>query len=163
RTSAVPSRNLRREILKTRSSCAGSIAAGTSLTPRLWQWRVRRASRRVYLRAPAGGRRADALLGGVGGGGGGPRPRPPAPRGGGRGGGAARERRLAQCDGPDGAPAEEAVDALENDAGKMLDLERGRAGDAQHQGGRLTLLALAPRPLQLHGLGMGGDLRPDDV
>src|SRR5207253_8326382 len=69
----------------------------------------------------------------------------------------AAERGLPQPDAPDRLPAEEAVDALQNHARKMLDLKCSRTFDAQNQRARLRPLAWSPpRPLyffRLRGLG----------
>ncbi len=74
--------------------------------------------------------------------------------------GACRSRRPA-----DRLPAEEAVDPLQDDAGQVLDFERGRAFDPQHQGAGLG--GLGRRAARGHwiftGSAVGGDLRPDDV
>ena len=46
----------------------------------------------------------------------------------------------------------------------MLDLDRGRAFDPQHQGaGRLIFVAIRPRPLDFFRLAVGGDFRTDDL
>ena len=59
----------------------------------------------------------------------------------------------------DGVPAEEAVDALQDQIGGMLDLQGHRAFDPQHQRRRPFRLAVdRPRPLDLQRLGMRGDV-----
>ena len=62
------------------------------------------------------------------------------------------QRRLADADLADGLPAEKSIDALEDHAGHMLDLERGRTFDPEHQGGRLRVVLWPPRPLNLDRL-----------
>ena len=57
---------------------------------------------------------------------------------------AARQRRLPQRQPADRVPAEEAVDPLQDDVGGMLDFQRHRALDPQHQ--RRRLLRAGPRP-----------------
>ena len=75
----------------------------------------------------------------------------------------ARQRRLSQRQPSHRAPAEEAVDPLQDDIGGVLDFERHRALDPQHQRGRFLRLPLdRPRPLDFQGLGMGGDFGPGD-
>ena len=64
----------------------------------------------------------------------------------------APQRRLAQRDAIDGAPAEKAVDALADHIGEMLDLDRGRALDAQHQ---RAGLALSPAAARVHWIFIG--------
>jgi hypothetical protein len=46
------------------------------------------------------------------------------------------KRRLTQRDALDGAPAEEAIDALANHVGEVLDFHRGRALNAQNERAR---------------------------
>ena len=85
-------------------------------------------------------------------------------RAGGRGAFPARQRRLPQRQPADRAPAEEAVDPLQDDVGGMLDLQRRRALHPQYQRGRFLRLPLhRPRPLHLQRLGMGGDFGAGDV
>ena len=48
---------------------------------------------------------------------------------------AAPQRRLTQRNAADRLPAEEAVDPFEDDRRQMLDFERRRAFNPQHQGG----------------------------
>ena len=77
---------------------------------------------------------------------------------------APRQRRLAQRQFAHRTPAEEAVDPLQDHVRGMLDLQRHRALDPQHQGGRLLRLAFdRPRPLHLQGLRMGGDFRAGNL
>ncbi len=76
----------------------------------------------------------------------------------------ARQRRLAQRQPSYRAPAEETVDALQDDIRAMLDFERHRALHPQHQRGRLLRLSFhRPRPLDFQGLGMGGDFGTGDL
>ena len=63
-----------------------------------------------------------------------------------------------------GAPAEEAVHALQDHAREVLDLHRGRPFDPQHQGPRLGWTAVGGAlPLDFFRLRMGGDLRSHDI
>ena len=77
----------------------------------------------------------------------------------------APQRRLAQRQAIDRAPAEKAVDALADHVGEMLNLDRRRALDPQHQRARLG--ASSPtgraRPLDFHRLAVGGDFGADDL
>src|SRR5664279_2674763 len=64
--------------------------------------------------------------------------------------------RLALRQAPHRAPAEEAVDPLQDDVGAMLDFQRHRTLHPQHQRRRFLRLALhRPRPLDFQRLGMG--------
>src|SRR5262249_52391799 len=76
----------------------------------------------------------------------------------------AAERSLPQLQAADRAPAEEPVHPLQHHVGKMLDFDRGRALDPQHQRARCGRLALAPpRPPDPFRFRMGGDLRARDL
>ena len=86
--------------------------------------------------------------------------------GGGRGDSALRCRSGAwrKRNAADGLPAEEAVDPFQNDRRQMLDFERRRAFDPQHQrGGFRRLVADGARPGDLERLAVGGDLGTDDI
>src|SRR4051812_606347 len=74
------------------------------------------------------------------------------------------QRRLADLDARDRAPAEEAVHLLQNDAREVLDFQRHRPLDAQHQRRRLRIVLVHPaRPDHAHRLAVLGDLRADDL
>src|SRR5215813_3094651 len=61
---------------------------------------------------------------------------------------ATAKRGLPQPQSPDRLPAEEAVHPLQDDAGEVLDFDRGRSLDPQHQRARLGCVAVgSPRPL----------------
>ena len=139
--------------------------AFASLKRQLWQWRVA-AARRVQQaqfrlieapsRASAARNSSSSTADRVSAtfatafGSGARRRRRPVP---------ARQRRLPQRQPADRAPAEEAVDPLQDHVGGMLDLQRHRPLDPQHQRRRFLRLPLhRPRPLHLQRLGMGGDL-----
>src|SRR5499427_4333847 len=77
---------------------------------------------------------------------------------------ATAKRGLPQPQSPDRLPAEEPVHPLEHDAGEVLDFDRGRSLDPQHERARLGRVAVgSPRPLDLFRLRVGGDLRAHDV
>jgi hypothetical protein len=60
-------------------------------------------------------------------------------------------------------PAKEPVHPLQDHVGEVLDLDRRRSLDAEHQrGGLRRLVALGALPLQLDRFGVCRDLRPDD-
>src|SRR5262245_28767659 len=72
-----------------------------------------------------------------------------------------RQRRLAQRQPADRVPAEEAVHAFQQHIGLVLDLQRRRPLDPQHQRRRFLRLALhRPRPLHLQRLGVTCDIGP---
>src|SRR3954468_890466 len=77
---------------------------------------------------------------------------------------ATRQRRLPERQPADRAPAEEAVDPLQDDVGGVLDFQRHWAVHPQHQGGRFLRLAFdGTRPLDFQRLGMRRDLRACDL
>src|SRR5215813_15572617 len=66
---------------------------------------------------------------------------------------ATAKRSLPQPQSPDRLPAEEAVHSLEDDAGEVLDFDRRRSLDPQHQRARLGRVAVGrPRPLDFFRL-----------
>src|ERR1700728_106444 len=76
----------------------------------------------------------------------------------------AAQRRLTQRDTIDCTPANEAVDAFADHVGEMLDLDRGRPFDADHQNaGRPRLVVDGPGPLDFYRLAVRGDFDPDDL
>ncbi len=77
---------------------------------------------------------------------------------------AARQWRLPQRQPADRAPAEEAIDPLQQCVGGVLDFQRRGTFHPQHQRGRFLRLALdRPRPLDLQRLGVSGDLGSCDL
>ena len=69
------------------------------------------------------------------------------------------QRRLPQRDALDGAPAEEAIDALADHPGEMLNLDRGRSFDPQNQRARRPHPGVVrARPLNFDRLADGCDL-----
>jgi A/G-specific adenine glycosylase len=71
---------------------------------------------------------------------------------------------LSERKAPDGLPAEEPVDPLEDDGRQMLDFERRRTFNAKHQRrGFRRFLLCAAWPGDLERLAMSGNLRADDV
>jgi hypothetical protein len=74
------------------------------------------------------------------------------------------KRRLPQPQSPDRLPAEEAVHPLEHDVAEVLDFDRGRSLDPQHERARFGRVAVgSPRPLDLFRLRMGRDLGAHDL
>src|SRR5262249_12191312 len=77
---------------------------------------------------------------------------------------AAAKRGLPPTQPPDRLPAEEAMHPLEDDTREVLDFDRRRSLDPQHEGSRLGRVAAgSPRPLDFFRLRMGRDLRAHDV
>src|ERR1700728_1698335 len=76
----------------------------------------------------------------------------------------APQRRLAQRDAGDGAPAQELVDPLADHVGGMLKLDRRRALDPQYQCAGLALLAVdRAYPLDFDRLAVRGNVGADDL
>src|SRR4051794_24760164 len=76
----------------------------------------------------------------------------------------AHQRRLANLYPANRAPTEKPVHPVEDDAGHVLDLERNRSLDSQHQRGRIGIILVhAPRPDHPHRLGMIRDVGADDL
>ncbi len=70
------------------------------------------------------------------------------------------KRRLAQRHPPDRPPAEEAVDAFADHVGEVLNFDRCRAFDPQHERSGLSFLAFhRTHPLDLDRLAVGGNVR----
>jgi hypothetical protein len=77
--------------------------------------------------------------------------------------GLAAQRGLPQAQASHRLPAQEAINALQNDGGEVLDFDRGRPFDPQHQRAGLRSFAVArPRPADFFRLRMAGNLRADD-
>jgi len=77
---------------------------------------------------------------------------------------ATAKRRLPQPQSADRLPAEKSIHPLEYDAAEVLDFDRGRSLDPQHERARLGRVAVgSPRPLDLFRLRMGRDLGAHDL
>ena len=77
---------------------------------------------------------------------------------------AAPQRSLPERQAPDGLPAKEAVDPLENDGGQVLDFQCRRAFNAKHQrGGFRSFLPAGAWPGDFERFAVSGNFRADDV
>jgi hypothetical protein len=74
----------------------------------------------------------------------------------------ATQRRLPKRQPINGAPAEEPIHAFDDETDLMLDLDRRRPFDAQHQG-RWLLALRVTRPLEANRLSMRRDVMTHDV
>ena len=140
-----------------------------SLKPQLWQWqaaiggqsaaaqfRLIEAPSRASAARNSSSSIADSVLRDL-------RPRLRRPGAAGARPIPARQRGLPQRQPAHRAPAEEAVDALQDNVGGVLDFQRHRALHPQHQRGRFLRLAFhRPRPLDLQRFGMRAILRAGD-
>ena len=71
---------------------------------------------------------------------------------------------MPQGEAADCLPTEETVDPLEDEGGQVLNLERRRALNPQHQrGGLRRFFAGLPRPVDLERLAVRGNLHSDNV